>query len=266
MPTQTNSRSEMTSAYRRAQKLARYRWLREMVFEEWTLKLVALVITLGLWFGVTVQRAPAAMRVRNVPLSFLLPEDMEISNEAREQVEVTLSGEKNKLDSLIARNLVITADVHGYREGERVVRLTPENVAMELPSGVRVVKVEPGTVPLRLERRIERQIEVVARLEGEPAEGFILRGAIATPSRITVRGPLSHVQRLGRVLTETISIGNRRESFSAGQVAVDVEDERVAALDGVVSVQIFIEKQAAEQQQQQPPTTPRPAARPAPRK
>jgi len=257
MPTQSNSRSEMTSAYRRAQKLARYRWLREMVFEEWTLKALALFITLGLWFGVTVQRAPAAMRVRNVPLSFLLPEDMEISNEAREQVEITLSGEKNKLDSLIARNLVVTADVHGYREGERIVRLTPENVTIELPSGVRVVKVEPGTVPLRLERRIERQIEVMPRLEGEPAQGFAVKRVLVTPARITVRGPLSHVERLTRASTETISIDNRRESFSAGQVAVDVEDERVAALDGVVSVQIFIEEQPTEPPRSTPQPTPR---------
>jgi hypothetical protein len=41
-------------------------------------------------------------------------------------------------------------------------------------------------------------------------------------------------------------------------VAVDVEDEKVAALDGVVSVQIFIEEQQAE--------PPRPIPQPTPRK
>jgi len=49
-------------------------------------------ITLGLWFAVTGQRAPATARLRRVALHFVLPNDMEISNEPREEVDVMLRG------------------------------------------------------------------------------------------------------------------------------------------------------------------------------
>ena len=233
-------RQAATPARRRAYKLARRRWLRELFFEEWTLKLIALVITLALWLGVTSQSAPTIVRLRGVPLSFLLPADLEISNDPREQVEITLSGERRKLDDLAARNLVVTADVSGYREGERVARLNPESITMDLPDGVELVRVEPGTIPLRLERRIERQVDTHVRIEGRPAEGFEVRGVEVFPKRVTVRGPASRVTRLEQAPTETVSLDDRRESFTLKQVAIDIEDEKIVALDSAVEVRIII--------------------------
>lgn len=236
----SNTKNDLTPARQRALRFVRRRWLRELLFEDWSLKLLALAITLGLWFGVTAQRAPAALRVRGVALSFLLPEDMEISNDPREQVEVTLNGESKSLNEIVANNLVVSADARNYREGERVVRLTPENVTVNLPNGVRVVKIRPSTIPLKLERRIEHQVEVAARIEGRLAEGFEVQRVEITPARITVRGPASHVQRLERAPTETISLEGLREGFVAQGVAVDIEDERVVALEGAVTVSIKI--------------------------
>ena len=215
--------------------------MRELLFEEWTLKLIAAAITLGLWYGVTERRAPATMRVRNVALSFLLPENMEISNDPREQVEVTLSGKKEELAKLVAGNLVVTVDVRGYQEGERVARLVPENVTMNLPDGnASILKIEPGTVPLKLERRIERRIEVKPDFLGAPTEGYELRRVEVTPRYIIVRGPASRVQTLEHAPTETITLEGRRESFTLRQVAVDIKDEKVVPLDGVVTVQVLI--------------------------
>src|SRR5688572_4090191 len=87
------------------------RWLHSALFEDWGLKLLALAITLGLWYGVTAQRAPATVRLRGVQLTFVLPSDMEISNDPREEVEVTLRGSQRALNGLIGRNLVARADV-----------------------------------------------------------------------------------------------------------------------------------------------------------
>lgn len=244
-------RQAATPARRRAYRLARRRWLRELFFEEWTLKLVALVITLALWLGVTSRSAPTIVRLRGVPLSFLLPADLEISNDPREQVEVTLSGERRKLDDLASRNLVVTSDVSGYREGERVARMNPDSISMDLPEGVNVVRVEPNTIPLRLERRIERFVEVGVRIEGRPAEGFEVRSVEAIPARVAVRGPASRVRRLERAQTETVSLDDRRESFTLTQVAIDIEDEKIVALDPAVEVRIVI----GERTNGSPPST-----------
>ena len=222
------------------------RWLRELVFEDWWLKLFALVIALGLWLGVTSQRAPASVRLPDVHLSFLLPADVEISNDPRDEVEVTLQGRKNDLDALDRRNLVATVDVSDLKLGERVVRLTPERVSMNLPEGVRIAKIEPRSVPLRLERRVEREVEVAARVEGELPEGFELRGVRVSPRVVHVRGPESHVRALDKAPTETVSLEGHRESVTLAQVAVDIADEKVVALEPVVAVRLEIAERGAE--------------------
>src|SRR4051812_37490786 len=115
------------------ERSAARRWLRALLFEDWTLKLLALVITLGLWYAVTTQRAPAQMRLRAVQLDFILPEGVEIGNDPVDEVDVTLEGSQGKLAELNARNLVARADLTDLRAGDRVLRLTDKNVTMDLP-------------------------------------------------------------------------------------------------------------------------------------
>ncbi len=221
-------------------------WVRQIFLEDWNLKLLALAITLGLWFGVTGQRVPATIRLSRVQLSFRLPADMEISNDPRDEVEITLTGSKRDLDRLNGRDLVAYVDVSDMKPGERVVQLTAGRVKIELPEGVRIDSVEPGTLPLRLEPRVERELEVEARLEGSLPEGYELRGISITPNKIRVRGPASHVNALQKALTETIPLDGRTESFSVPQAAIDISDQKVDAIDAVANVHLEIGEQRVE--------------------
>ncbi len=207
---------------------AAWRWLRALLFEDWTLKLVALAITLGLWYAVTTQRAPALMRLRGVQLDFILPEGVDVGNEPVNEVDVTLEGSQGKLAELNARNLVARADVTDLRTGDRVLRLTDKNVSMDLPEGVRIVNINPRSLTLHLEPLVERDVPVEARFEGEPAAGF-RRGAVqVSPPSVRVRGPQSHVNAVERAFTETISLAGQRETLVIPQVAVDIPDHKVA--------------------------------------
>jgi YbbR domain-containing protein len=209
------------------------------------LKLLALVITLGLWFAGTGQRVPTTARLRKVPLFFVLPNDMEISNEPREEVDVTLRGSKRVLDVIKSSDVSLSYDASSHRPGERVVQLSPNNITLQLPEGVSregvtVERIEPGSVPLRLERRVERELEVEPRPEGKLPEGFELTGTQSLPARVRVRGPESHVNALERAPTETILLEGRTESFTATQIAIDIPDRKVVALDAVVDVIVKI--------------------------
>src|SRR5829696_6128755 len=148
------------------------RWLRALIFEDWTLKLLALGITLGLWYAVTTQRAPAQMRLRGMQLDFILPEGVDVGNEPVDEVDVTLEGSQGKLAELNARNLVARADLTDLRVGDRVLRLTDRNVLMDLPEGVRIVSITPRSLTLHLEPLVEQDVAVEARFEGEPPAGF----------------------------------------------------------------------------------------------
>jgi YbbR domain-containing protein len=221
-------------------------WLREIFLEDWTLKLLALAITLGLWYAVAGQRTPTTIRLRNVQLDFQLPNDMEISNDPRREIDVTITGSKRALESINMRDLVARVDVSDYKQGDRVVHLTPKLVAMDLPEGVRIDKIEPNTLPMRLEPSIEREVEVEARREGHPAEGYELYGINITPSKVRVRGPASHVNALQKAMTESIPLEGRKENFTIAQAAIDVPDQKITVIDPVVNVNVQIGEQRVE--------------------
>ena len=220
-------------------------WLRAALLEDWTLKITALLITLGLWYAVTTQRAPATMRLRAVQLEFILPENVDVGNDPVEEVDVTLEGSQGKLAELSARNLVARADVTNLKPGDRVARLS-DNLKMDLPEGVRVIEVSPRSVTLHLEPVVVRAVPVEARFGGELPEGFERLGVEVTPPQVRLRGPESHVQAIDKAYTETISLAGQRESVAMPQTAVDIPDHKVTPLDPTVSVRVEI----AEEQSQ----------------
>jgi len=218
------------------------RWLREIFIEDLGLKILALIISLALWYGVTGQRAPTTIRVPRVPINFRLPNNMEISNEPRTEVEVTLTGSKRALDGINVRDLLVNVDVSDLKPGEHQLQLTPERVAMGLPDGVRYGDIQPNNLVLRLEPRVERELEVEVRRTGDVPEGYELRRITSVPDKIKVRGPASHVNALDKAPTEIIRLDNRKESFTISQAAIQIDDKKVDLIDHVVSVQVEIEE------------------------
>lgn len=217
------------------------RLLRRILLKDWNLKLLALAITLGLWFAVTGQRTPVTRRFRGVQLNFQLPNNMEVGNDASDQIDLTLTGAARDLDLINARDLTATTDITDRRSGERVVQLTPGRLKIDLPNGVRLERIEPGAIQLRLEPTLERELEVEARLEGKLPEGYGLQKVSVDPPKVLVRGPASHVNALTKAPTETISLDGRKESFSPQQIAIDIPDQKVVVLRAVVDIFVEIE-------------------------
>lgn len=222
------------------------RWLRFVFVEDWGTKLLALVIALALWYGVTGQRKPTTIRVPRVPLNFRLPGDTEISNEPRTEVEITLTGNKRALDTINVRDLVANVDVSDFRPGEHSVMLTPERVTMGLPDGVRYGDIQPNNVLLKLEPRLDRELEVEVLRTGNLPAGYELRGISVRPEKIRVRGPASHLNALQKAPTEVISLDGRKESFTLPQTAIEIPDRKVDLIEGVVSVTFEIGEERIE--------------------
>lgn len=220
--------------------------LRVIFVEDWGLKLLALVISLVLWYGVTGQRKATTIRVPRVPLNFRLPSDTEISNEPRTEVEITLTGNKRALDTINVRDLVANVDVSDFKPGEHSVLLTAERVTMGLPDGVQYGDIQPRSVLLRLEPRVERELEVEVKHTGQVAEGYELQSITVIPEKIRVRGPASHVSVLQQAPTEMISIEGRKESFTLPQTAIQIPDRKVDLIESAVSVTFHIGEQRIE--------------------
>jgi YbbR domain-containing protein len=218
--------------------------LRRIFLEDWSLKLLSLAIALVLWLVVTGQNQPVTAHV-NVQLNFLRPPALEISNDPPRTVDVMLTGSRNKLDDLTTLDLVATVDISDQRAGERVLRLA-DKAQIALPQGVKVDGFQPSAVPVRLEPIVERQVPIEPKLEGKPADGYEIYGAVPSKNSVILRGPESRVVALQKVPTESIFVAGHKENFVATNVAIDVPDPKVDLVDPVVNVEIEIGERRVE--------------------
>ena len=224
--------------------------VRKIFLEDWAMKLVALVITFGLWFGVTVvSRGKQTSDRFTVPLNFRLLDNAEVTNAPVQEVEIRVRGLDEKIEQIRRNDLVAYVDLTELAPGESVLTLTPESVSVPLPDGVKVFDLQPSRIAVTIEAIEEREIAVKAVTEGAPETGFELYGEPATlPQRVKVRGPASLVNAIDQLLTDKIPLTSRREDFTARQIPVTVANNKVTIFNTVVDVFVRIGEKRAERQ------------------
>ena len=222
------------------------RLLRRVFLDDWLIKAIALFITVTLWLGVTGLHAPTTARLRSVPLSLRVSNDIEVTNSPVQEVDLVITGDKRKIDLLNQRDLVVSLDLTDVPAGERSVQMTAENVNIELPTGVKLEEIQPGKIAVKLEAVEEREITVQAITEGAVAENFEIYNKTVYPTKVRVRGPASFVKSLDSVSTEKINLENRQENFSVRQVALNVVNPKVTVLDTAVDVSFKVGEKRVE--------------------
>jgi hypothetical protein len=222
------------------------RLFRRVFLEDWGTKLVALGITAALWLGVTGLQKPTSRRLNSVPLILNFSSDMEATNSPLKEVDIVVTGDKTKISRLRSEDLVVSIDLTDITAGERTIQLTPENINVDLPSGLKIDEVQPGKIAVKLERVEEREITVKPETEGNVADGFEIYAQTVLPARVRVRGPESFVKSLDSISTEKIVLDNRKEDFTERQVGLNVVNPKITLLDTIVDVMFRIGEKRTE--------------------
>ena len=218
---------------------------RKVFFEDWGLKLIALVITLALWFGVTGLSTPTTKRF-NVPLNLSIASDAQIVNAPMEEIEIEVSGDKRKVEQINRGELSALVDLTEVKPGNVVVLLSPESVFVPLPQGVKLVEVAPSRIAVNLEAVDEKDLEVKTKTTGEPAPGYEVYSTTALPTSVKVRGPASIVHILEYVQTDKIDLTGKKDDFTAKQIPVVAPNPKAAVLNTFVDVAFKIGEKRIE--------------------
>ena len=215
--------------------------VRKIFLEDWLLKLIALAITIGLWLGVTGLTTNSTRRL-TVKLVPNVANNVKVTNNLIAEVDIVVSGDERKLKNLSGSVLDASLDLTEVPLGERVVSLSPQNVAIPgLDPGIKLDEVQPRRIAVTLEQVEEIELPITPNIEGTAAPGFEVYGVPTfTPSRVRVRGTVSVLKMLQSASTEPISIEGRRSDLFARQVRVTVANENAIVLDPVVDVIVKI--------------------------
>lgn len=218
----------------------------KVFFEDWTLKLVALAITLTLWLGVTGLSTPTTTRLSNVPLTLRFASDTEITNTPVQEVDIIITGDKRRINQINKSDLILSIDLTDVATGDRVIQLTPESVSLELPTGVKLDEIQPNRIAVKLEPVEEKEVNVKIETEGEIDEAFEIYSMTAIPYRVRVRGPASLVKPLNEILTEKINLDGKQADFVARQVPLVLTNQKTLILDATTDIAFRIGEKRIE--------------------
>jgi YbbR domain-containing protein len=183
----------------------------EKLFENWLLKLVSLAFAAVLWFFVMGESRMAVNYI--VPLEYEnLPAGLMIANEIPTSVALRISGPRALQVNLSPGDIRLGVDLKGLSAGVTSFRRLEES--LNIPSGLKITRISPSYVDVKLERVRERSVPVRVVLSGAPAPGFMVQSVLATPDKVLVSGAESELKGVSEVVTEGIDLTHVQESFS----------------------------------------------------
>jgi YbbR domain-containing protein len=182
------------------------------------LMVFSVLSAVGLWLFVNVGQKPTEMPLK-VPLELRnLAPDLMVANtelDAIDSVEVRVSGPPALLSTLNPEKFKVVLDLDGARPGTSTFRLGADYFSP--PRGVRIRRISPSIVNLKLDAVAERVLPVAPRFEGNPLQGFQVSRVEVTPESARVRGPAREVEKMVSVDTEPIDLAG-----ASGQKVRDV--------------------------------------------
>ena len=177
--------------------------------KELLLQVLSLALGILIWFlAVGTDQMDASM---NIPIEVLnLPKNLVIYNQYRKEVSVTLRGPRGIIQEVRNRPPSLLLDL-SEAEPDTIV-LSTESLSLPLPSGISVVRMQPASITLSIDKLVERQIPITAVTEGNVAEGYILQDVSLNPDTISVAGPENLVAREQTLKTYVINLSGLNRS------------------------------------------------------
>lgn len=199
--------------------------LREYIYENTGLKLIALLIALVLW-GTVSKQEHTQVTLKEVPIDYAnTPPNMIISNDdVLKMATVRVRGPKDTMENLRVDTLKIRVDLNSIKQGERVIPLLRDNVVV--PDNIEVIDVDPQRIHLTVEPIIRRDVKVVPRFGNNMLPDYEVTSQSVNPSTVTIQGPESHVNNIADAPTETISLAEHRISFIE-RPSIDIKDPSI---------------------------------------
>lgn len=213
--------------------------VRGILFDNWGIKLISLGFAVVLWFyvtstGKTEMTLSVPLELRNVP------QGMTVVGNVTSVVEVRVQGQESVLrDSALGKKVVGIIDLSMSREGENLVRISPDDI--KRPDEIVVTHMSLSEVKVKLEALARRTYRLRTSLHGAPAAGYRVTRVTAMPAKITVEGPASVMRALDKLRTMPIDVQGATADFTI-EPKIDYQGLPVKLLEKNIFVRVTIER------------------------
>lgn len=204
--------------------------------KNWVLKLLSLVFSLVLWFFVMGEQKlelgyTVPLELKNVPTGLM------VANDVPSLVNIRISGPRTVLANLRPSDISIVVDLGDLQPGLTSFKRLEER--LNIPSVLKVTRLSPSYIDVKLERIKEKTVPVRVTLAGSLPDGYSLGEVGVKPNRIVLKGAEGELKDLSEVVTDPVDVADVRESFSL-MVPVNYQGKFTSVKD-VQSVEVRVE-------------------------
>ncbi len=214
--------------------------LRRAILMNFGLKLAALGLALGLWFAVSSERAQRDVTLYNVPVRvWTARSDIVVTSVAYRVVDVRVRGPASRIARLKPEDVGVWVDASSLASGQHLLTLDASFVRR--PTGIEVLRIDPPTLPIELQRVITHAVPIRPRIEERSlAANYVVLGYEVHPERAQVTGPERIVSQLESLPTRAISLAgvNSSLTITAPLDLTGLESARVAPREAAVTIHV----------------------------
>lgn len=214
------------------------------IFGNGRLKLFSLAFACGLWLFVNYAERDAE-KTLVVPVEFQnLPAQLVINGARDEYVDLRLRGPRSLLSQLTSKKLKL--DLREVRPGMASFRITAD--MLNLPRGVRLIRINPAQVNLSIAQIIKRTLPVQLELLGKPPRGYLVKDTEVNPDKIEVTGPAPQIEKLHVILTDALDLSTFTQSVTREVALRGPEEGFVSYNRDRVNVRIGVDEVMSTQE------------------
>ena len=208
-----------------------YRHWLQLSPKDWVLRLVSLGLAMVLWYFMGGE--DIVNKNVMVPVEVInLPRDLVISNQFKKEIEVSVSGPRSLI--LDMGNLALSRQVDLAQATPGTMVLENSNDVIDVPRGVKVLRIQPKSVILSLDKMIQKQFPVNPVTVGVLAPDFVLKDIRMEPDSISITGPQTVLSQFEVLRTKAIDIAGLRSST---QIQIPLElDPVIVELIGATTI------------------------------
>lgn len=195
-----------------------------------SLKFVSLFLSIFLWAYVL--NSEKVKFEKTVNLEYILPEDMIFAQKPPTEVTFLIEGPRAFVRTVAERDDRLMIDLNRANSKRQLAFQVDINpTQLSLPFGMKVERVLPRRIPIRLEKKASKIVPVRAQLSGQLPNMLSLSKFELQPAEVEVYGPRSVIASIKELTTRPIELDSL-----VGQETVTVElllpDERLTVTGG----------------------------------
>ncbi len=182
--------------------------INKLIFNNLSLKLVALLIAISVWVLITGKQRTFLERSLDVNVEYYnISNNLDVRSVRPDRVRIVVKGPSKEITKLELSNLKLSVDLKGITEGTRMSLFTEDYLV--LPENTEIVSVHPKMIEITIEEFMAREVPVRVLYKGRLKNGIKLIERTLNPEKVKIFGYKSKIINIDTVYAlDSVNLGD----------------------------------------------------------